>query len=159
MALETDYGVPSVAVHADAFARLVDSVLRVNGMPKARRAYVPTPVMGKSSDELRAYIEGDDPTRGGPFMAHVLDALTTPLAAEDLGGEDFDRSTPRLTDAATEDDLQRRFREHGWTDQLPIVIPTEERVADMLKGTSHAPDEIVGKLRPTNYREEWEFTV
>jgi hypothetical protein len=35
MALETDYSVPAVAVHADAFARLVDSVLRVNGMPRA----------------------------------------------------------------------------------------------------------------------------
>ena len=33
MYLETEYGVPTVAVHADAFARLVDSVLRVNGTP------------------------------------------------------------------------------------------------------------------------------
>ena len=58
MALETEYGVPSVAVHADAFARLVESVLRVNGMPRARRAFVPTPVMGKTRAELRAYVEG-----------------------------------------------------------------------------------------------------
>ena len=30
-----------------------------------------------------------------------------------------------------------------YTDGLPIVIPTEERVASMLKGTSHKPDEII----------------
>ena len=30
-----------------------------------------------------------------------------------------------------------------YTDGLPIVLPTEERVAEMLKGTSHRPDEMV----------------
>jgi hypothetical protein len=151
--------VPSVAVHADAFARLVESVLRVNGMPRARRAFVPTPVMGKSAEELRAYIEGDDPTLARPFMAQVLESLTSAIPDEHLGGEEFDRSSPRVVEGASEADLHRLFRQGGWTDQLPIVLPTEERVAEMLAATSHSPDESVGKLRPTNYREEWGFTV
>jgi len=29
----------------------------------------------------------------------------------------------------------------------------------MLEGTSHAPDEVVGELKPTDYREPWQFTV
>ena len=29
----------------------------------------------------------------------------------------------------------------------------------MLRGTSHPPDKIVGRLRPTVFRESWEFTV
>jgi hypothetical protein len=29
----------------------------------------------------------------------------------------------------------------------------------MLKGTSHQPDKLVGRLRPTAYREFWELTV
>ncbi len=49
--------------------------------------------------------------------------------------------------------------ENRWTDYLPIVLPTEERVAAMLEGTSRRPDEVVGRLRPTAYREFWEFTV
>jgi hypothetical protein len=134
-------------------------VLRVNGVPRARRAFVPTPVMGKSAGELRAYIEGDDPTLGRPFMAQVLESLTRPIPHEHLGGEEFDRSSPRIVEPAPDADLHRLFLERGWTDQLPIVLPTEARVAEMLSGTSHAPDEIVGRLRPTNYREEWEFTV
>jgi hypothetical protein len=151
--------VPAVAVHADAFARLVDSVLRVNGMPRARRAFVPTPVMGKSAAELQAYVEGDDPVNGRPFMAEVLESLTRPLDDHDLRGVEFDRATPRLAEAESEEDLHRLFRDNGWTDYLPIVLPTEARVQAMLAGTSRAPEEIVGKLRPTNYREEWEFTV
>ena len=51
------------------------------------------------------------------------------------------------------------FEENHWTDYLPIVLPTEERVAEMLTGTSHAPDEVVGKMRPTGFRELWESTV
>jgi hypothetical protein len=92
-------------------------------------------------------------------MEVVIEALTAPLDEADLRGVDFDRDTPRLVPPGSEDDLQRLFRENGWTDQLPIIIPTEERVAAMLTGTSHAPDEIVGTLRATNYREEWAFTV
>src|SRR5207249_5514751 len=38
-------------------------------------------------------------------------------------------------------------------------LPTEERVAEMLKHTSHRPDEVVGHMRPTNFREYWEYTV
>jgi hypothetical protein len=151
--------VTAVGVHADAFARLVDSVLRVNGVPKARRAYVPTPVLEKTPAELRAYVEGPDPVRGRPFMAEVLDALTRPLDEEDLRGVEFDRSSPRLLEPDSEENLHRRFREEGWTDFLPIVLPTEERVAAMLAGTSRGPDEIVGKLHPTKYRELWQVTV
>jgi hypothetical protein len=159
MELETRYRVPTVAVQGSAFARLVESVAKVNGMPRARRAFVPVPVSGKSAAELRAYIEGDDPVRGRPFMQEVLDSLTAPLGQEDLGGVEFDRSTPRLVAPNTEENLHRLFRENRWTDFLPIVLPTEERVEAMLRGTSHAPDEVVGKMRPTGFREFWEFTV
>jgi hypothetical protein len=140
MELENEYGIPAVGVHADAFARLVDSVLRVNGMPKARRAFVPTPVMERTPAELRAYIEGDDPVRKRPFMAEVLESLTRPLGEDDLRGIEFDRSSPRLLEPDSEDELQRHFRDSGWTDYLPIVLPTEARVEAMLAGTSRGPD-------------------
>lgn len=157
--LETRYGVPAVGVHADVFAGLVDAVVRVNGMPHARRAFVPTPVLNRTAAELREYIEGEDPVRGRPFMVEVIDALVSRVAEEDLRGVEFDRSTPRFVEPGTEEDLSRRFRQNGWTDYLPIVLPTEERVEAMLAGTSRQRDEIVGRLRPTNYRELWEFTV
>jgi hypothetical protein len=40
------------------------------------------------------------------------------------------------------------FRERGWTDGLPIVPPTEARVAAMLEGLDAAPDDVVGKIPP-----------
>jgi len=146
-------------VHTHVFARLARSVARANGMPTTRQAFVPQPVVGRSSDELRAYVDGEDPVNGGPFMQHVVEGLTNPLHDEDLNGVSFDRSAPRLLEPDTEDNLRQLFIEENWTDFLPIVLPTEERVEAMLKGTSRAPDEIVGRMRPTNFRELWEFTV
>lgn len=150
---------PTVAVHTHVFARLVKSVTQVSGMPTARQAFVPQPIVGRTPAELRAYIEGEDPVNKKPFIRVMMEGLTNPLNDEDLKGVSFDRSTPRLLDADTEDNLQQLFIKNNWTDFLPVVLPTEERVEQMLKGTSHAPDEVVGKLRPTVYREWWEFTV
>jgi len=156
--LEQD-GVPSVAVHTHVFKRLCDATALAMGMPRLRQAYVPQPVVDRSAAQLRAYIEGQDPIFKRPFMQGVLDGLTSPLQEADLQGLTFERSTPRLVEPGTEDSLQRLFEENHLTDSLPIVLPTEARVAAMLTGTSHPPDKVVGKLRPTALREWWEFTV
>src|SRR5262249_4748994 len=124
MAIEQQ-GVPTVAVHTDVFARLARSVAHVNGMPTTRQAFVPQPVVGRSPAELRAYIEGDAPVNGRPFMREVIEGLTRPLTSEDAKGVSFDRSTPRLLEPQGEDTLHRLFLENNWTDFLPIVLPTE----------------------------------
>lgn len=158
MSLE-EAGIPSVAVHTDPFARLVGSVALANGMPTARQAFVPQPVVDRSASDLRAYVEGADPVSERPFMQEVIEGLTSPLTVEDETGVSFERSTPRLLEPDTEDNLRQLFIDSDWTDFLPVILPTEERVERMLAGTSHAPDEVVGRLRPTEFREFWEFTV
>jgi hypothetical protein len=158
MALE-EAGVPAVAVHTNVFARLAQSTARAAGMPRTRQCYVPQPVVDIPPEQLRSYIEGIDPVSKNPFMQGVIEGLTGPLTDEDLAGQSFERSTPRLLAPAPEDDLQKLFIDNFWTDFMPIVLPTEDRVAAMLKGTSHAPDKVVARLRPTNFREAWELTV
>jgi hypothetical protein len=152
-------GVPAVAVHTHVFARLAKVTAHAYGMPKARQAFVPQPVVDRSPEDLRGYIEGTDPISKRPFMQEVLEGLTRPLDEDDLKGVTFERTTPRLIAPDTEDNLRALFIQNSWTDNLPIILPTEEKVAAMLKATSHKPDEVVGRLRPANYREFWEFTV
>ena len=159
MTLETTYGVPTVALHTDTFDRVVRSVAAVNGMPGLRQVFVPQPIMGKTPAELRAYVDGRDPISGRPVMQEVVEGLTRPLADGDLGPIEFERSTPRLVEPDTEDNLHRLFLDNHWTDCLPIVLPTEARVAAMLGGTRRKPDEVVGRMRSTHFREYWEYTV
>jgi hypothetical protein len=159
MTIDSKYQVPTVAIHTNVFERVVRSVVRVNGMPRARAVFVPQPVMGKSAAELRAYVDGNDPVTGRPVMQEVIEGLTKPFDAQDLEKVVYERTTPRLVDPGTAEELEQLFLESNWTDKLPIVLPTEERVAEMLKHTSHKPDEVVGHMRPTNFREYWEYTV
>ncbi|MCW2389225.1 hypothetical protein M2333_002271 [Sphingobium sp. B11D3B] len=156
--LESNYGLPTVSVHTDKFAAIVRSTVRMAGLGLAPRAFVPQPVMGKSADQLRAYVEGEDPVTGLSFMREIIDALTSDIAAAGDEPVQFAR-TPRLLDPANEDALHKLFLDNDWTDKLPIVLPTEERVAAMLAHTSRKPDEIVGRMQPTANRGLWEYTV
>lgn len=157
--LESEYGVPTASVQVQPFEQVVKAVAYARGMPRQRFVFVPMPVMGKSPAELRAYIEGEDPVSGRPVMEEVIEVLTRPLSEEEKKKVSFDRSTPRFVEPDTEEALCRLFLENEWTDRLPIVLPTRERVAEMLAGTSRGPDEVVGKMRPTLLRETWEYTV
>jgi len=159
MTLETKYGVPTVAMHTDKFDRVVRSVATVSGMPGLRQVFVPQPIMGKTTRELRAYVDGLDPITGRPVMQEVVEGLTRPFDDADLGPVEFDRATPRLVPADTAENLERLFLDNHWTDCLPIVLPTEARVAAMLAGTHRRPDEIVGRMRSTHFREYWQYTV
>jgi len=158
LALE-EAGIPTIAVSTHTFARLAKATAKAGGMPTLRNCFVPHPIVGLSAGELRGYIEGTDPIEKRPFMQGVLEGLTQPLNDEDLKGASFERETPRFLEPDTEDNLHQLFLENRWTDQLPIVLPTEARVEAMLKGTSHAPDKLVGHMRPTNFREAWAFDV
>ena len=53
----------------------------------------------------------------------------------------------RVELAALEDEHEAMF-ERGWSDGLPVVPPTEERVMHMLQGTSREPDEVVAVVAP-----------
>jgi hypothetical protein len=152
-------GVPTVPVHSQVFARLAKATALAEGRPTLRNDFVPQPVVGVPPEGLRGYIEGNDPVAQRPFMQGVIEALTKPLSDDDFKGATFERSTPRLLEPDTEDNLHELFIRNRWTDFLPVVLPTEERVERMLEGTRQPRDRIVGRLRPTAFREFWEFNV
>jgi len=40
------------------------------------------------------------------------------------------------------------FFDKEWSDGLPVVVPTEERIGKMLSGSSRDPEEITGAVPP-----------
>lgn len=128
-------------------------------MPALRLVFTPTPVGGKTRKELDAYIAGNDPVTKKPFMAEVVDQLTRPLNDEEKKTGTVKREVKRLIGPDTAEHIQNYLDERFQTDQLPIVMPTQERVTAMLKATHHKPDEVVGKMRVTGEREAWSYTV
>ncbi|HXX17991.1 MAG TPA: hypothetical protein VEJ46_01190 [Candidatus Acidoferrum sp.] len=144
--IEQKYHIPVVAA---AGSNVVSFGIGANfkyntGMP-IRYVGVPFPFSGQPRSVLKSYIEGKDTVSGKPMMQAIVEGLTKPLTDEErMSGIPAESvPEPRLLPADTEDNLQRLFKDRNWTDYNPVIISTEERVAAMLKGTSHKPDEII----------------
>ena len=147
-------GIPSVAIVTRAYYDLAKSTAAERGMPTLRVAYTPHPMWGKTPDETLAVLDGPDAMTNVNFMREVIAGLTQPLNAEDQKSGLFPVPPgPASFGPETSDNLQRYFMDNQMTDYMPIIIPTEERVQAMLKGTSHKPDEVVGKTQG------WSYTV
>jgi hypothetical protein len=152
-------GIPTAPVVTYKFHDLVKNYAFKRGMANQRFTFVPHPITGTTAALCRKYLEGKDPITGKPVLEEIIAAITNPLSEEDKKKGFIERPTPRLVDPDTAENLNRIFLENGWTDGLPIVLPTEARVAEMLKGTSHKPDEICGKMQASSPHPAWSYTV
>jgi len=146
--IELEGKIPTVGASGVNVVKFKDYDLQYsNGMP-IRYVAFPFPIAGQPRSVHKSYVEGKDLLSGKPMMQAIIDALTKPLTDEEKkkGVPAEGVPEPRLLKPDTEDNLRRLFKDREWTDFNPIILPTEERVAAMLKGTSHKPDEVVSKF-------------
>ena len=143
------------------FAKQEAEVALNHGMPGLRIQYFRGPVWGKTPEQLKKQIvDGNNPITGKPVMPELVEKLTKPLTAEEKKTGEIKRDKGPLTFTGTPDELQKMFLEKRYTDFMPVILPTEEKVAEMLKGTSHSPDEVLGKMNPgSEAGEDWSYTV
>ena len=142
------------------FEELVTTTAFKKGIPNLRITYTPHPITDRPADLCREYIAGKDPLTGRPLLEQIYDGLTRKLSAEDAKAGFIKREErKRLIGPDTPDKLMEYFHEQGYTDGNPIILPTEEKVAEMLKATSREPDEWVGQMRPSPPHEAWYYTV
>ncbi|MFC1839324.1 UGSC family (seleno)protein [Thermodesulfobacteriota bacterium] len=130
------------------------------GIPKLRIVYTPHPITDQPADMCRKFLEGNDPHTGKPMLDEIISAITQPLSKEEKKRGFLKRDPrPKFLPPDTADNLQQYFMDNNFTDGGPVVLPTRERVARMLEGTSHDPEEIVGTMRPSPPHEAWEYNV
>ncbi len=153
-------GVPAVPIVTQRFKELATTTSYKKGIPNMRTVYVPHPITDRPAALCNKYVRGNDPLTGKPILEEIFAGLAGPLSAEDKKAGFLAREPrPRLLPPDTPSNLQAMFQDNNLTDGLPVIMPTEERVKAMLKGTSHRPDEIVGSMRPSPPHEAWEYTV
>jgi hypothetical protein len=139
--------IPTVGASGVNVVKFKDYELQYsNGMP-IRYVAFPFPVAGQPRSVHKSYIEGNDLQSGKPMMQAIIDALTKPLTGEEkkTGIPPGAVREPRLLKPDTEAHLQRLVKDKEWTDFNPIILPTQARVAAMLKGTSRKSTEVVCK--------------
>jgi len=124
--------------------------------------FTPHPVIGMSDEALDAYVVGNNPDTGRPVIKDIIDNLTKPVDPKKLK---FQAPRTEISGPGaflkpdTEENLQQLFFDKGWTDGLPIILPTEERVRKMLAATCAQPNEVVGEMMRFNIRGTVQYTV
>jgi len=152
--------VPTAPIITQRFQDLVRTIAWKKGVPNLRFTFVPHPVAGKPADICRRYLLGNDPLTRKPIVDELVAALMSPLSDDDKKKGFLTRDPrPRMLQPDTAANLEKMFHDSLWTDGLPIVLPTEDKVAEMLRATSHKADETVGTMRPSPPHEAWEYTV
>jgi hypothetical protein len=94
--------------------------------------------------------------KAASMMDEIISGLTAPLTEIEKSPKPKKvEKLSRIVFKGTLEEVQRFFYNRGWTDGLPIIPATEEAVKEMLAGTSHSPEEVMGLMPP----ESWETTV
>jgi hypothetical protein len=142
------------------FKELVTTISYKKGIPNMRITYTPHPITDRPRDLCEKYVQGVDPNTGQPMLEQIYAGLTKPLSVEDAKAGFLKRDPrPRLLPPDAAEKLMEYFHEQGYTDGNPVILPTEQKVAEMLKATSRKPDEWVGQMRPSPPHEAWYYTV
>lgn len=133
-------GTATLAICSTAFVSLGRAQAGALGYPGLTIGAVPHPFGLHSRDEIHGLARKsvDDIVRMVD-KATVAGTAPSPLARTNA-------ARIELVDEVAA--INRFYREHGWTDGLPIMPPTVERVESMMRYAARAPDDIVACIAP-----------
>ena len=149
-------GIPTVLITYNEETEKVKHDSVIFGMPKLRFVVA-------SRNSLGGVSEADK------IIDPVLDALTRPLTHEETSRGTWAPKQPRILFEGRLEEAEEYYNQTEqiprllgapfsvYTDGLPVVIPTEQRVMAMLKGTSHKPDELITIQRDVQLRARGAF--
>ena len=136
-------GVPTVSIISSGFLRQAEVVAKGLGLPDLAIAEFPGVPMTYSAEELRQQVEE-------VLLPRVIEGLskTAKTSVEEAAAPEPE---PRdIVFSGTLDQVQSYFYEHFWSDGLPIIPPTIERVERFLRFTERDPAEVIGVCAPAN---------
>jgi len=148
-------GIPAVAIAAPGFVNEVYYTSINNGVPAPRVAEYPGAFTAHTREELLHN------TRN-VLWPQIVDALTRPISSEEMTANDGRDKGDICDDVfyGTLQEVNDFFKEMKWSDGLPIIPPTFEKVSEFLKYTDMKWDDVVAVL-PVAHRKTtaWHVAV
>jgi hypothetical protein len=135
-------GIPTASIIGSGFVKQAEVITRGLGLPLAMGIYQGAPMVD-SEAELRRKVEQQ-------LAPELLRGLTGE-APRDAAAE-TEPAPGEVVLKGTFDEVQEHFHQRLWTDGLPVVPPTRERVEAFLRFTDRDPDEVV-RVVPQDGRE------
>lgn len=135
-------GLPSVSIISSAFLKQAEVVARGLGLPGLPIAEYPGVPMTDSEDGVRRKVRDS-----------IAERIVAGLVRRDDGVQAATQSDPGARDVVFRgslDDVNEHFHRKLWSDGLPIVPPTRDRVERFLRYTDRDPDEVLGVCPPEN---------
>ena len=133
--------IPSVMIAAPGFADQAKLAAKIAGVPAPRVAVYPGAFSAHSREELL------ENTRK-VLWPQIVAALTEKFTEEELKPAAREAKPDDVIFSGNLDEVNAFFSQNGWTDGLPVIPPTPERVAEFLKYTDLAPDEVIAAIPP-----------
>ncbi len=145
-------GIPCVMIAAPSFVAQAKAIARTNGIGVQRVAEYPGAFAAHTPQELVANTQK-------VLWPQLVDALTKPISQEELSQNAETKITGKaVAYAGSYEDVNNYFNEQGWSDGLPVVPPTKEKVEEFLKFTPLEADTVIGEI-PVAYRKVTPFHV
>jgi hypothetical protein len=136
-------GIPSVVVTLTGFTKVAHQAAKAMGVPDLRIAEYPGAVGVHPQELVRKNVEA-------VLFDRIVEGLTGTTSSEGEASAAPSRSPDEIVFRGDDDAVQEFFRQQKWTDGLPIIPPTRERVEAFLKHTPHKPDETIAILPQAN---------
>lgn len=134
-------GVPSVSLVCDGFIGQAKGIRGGLGVPTLPAARIVGHVDSQSLEEMQDNVRQ-------VTVADVARHLTeTPPAAKEASPEANPAQT--IVSRGSFEEVNGYFEEQQWSDGLPIVPPTEDKVAAFLAETPDSPEREIGVLQPS----------
>jgi hypothetical protein len=131
-------GIPAVSLVCEGFMRQAATTSVGLGMPNLTCAMVPGHIDIQARDELRRNL-----------LAVTLDQVVEGLTSQPEAAMDEVGIAPReIVFTGGFEAVNAHFYDNEWSDGLPIVPPTIERVEAFLSFTDRRPEEVLGILLP-----------
>jgi hypothetical protein len=132
-------GVPSVSLVASTF------------LPQGKLVAAALGISNPAIVEYPGHPTVDDDSVFEHKLEAMSDRVIEAFATEALAGATTPAPAPTdIIFEGTLDEVQEHFQEKLWTEGLPIVPPTIDRVESFLRFTDRSPDEVIGPLLPEN---------